>query len=92
MTLAKVVRGGSGGWLEACTVLTVMVGAGAGLRVEHGCRWCGLAVSPCVFRRALTFVIVYAVDASSTVLKKIADLCHFYSLGLLNQEDRIERR
>lgn len=70
VALAKVVRGGSGSRLEACTVLTVMMRARTGLRVEHDCRWCGLAISPCIIRRALTLVIVYAVDASSTVLKK----------------------
>lgn len=45
-----------------------MMRARTGLRVEHDCRWCGLAISPCIIRRALTLVIVYAVDASSTVL------------------------
>lgn len=70
VALAKVVRGGSGSGLEASTVLTVMMRARTGLRVEHDCRWCGLAISPRVIRRALTLVIVYAVDASSTVLKE----------------------
>lgn len=70
MALAKVVRGGGGSRLEASTVLTVMVRTRTSLRVEHDCRWCGLAISPRIIRRALTLVIVYAVDASSTVLTR----------------------
>lgn len=77
VALAKVVRGGSGSGLEASTVLTVMMRARTGLRVEHDCRWCGLAISPRVIRRALTLVIVYAVDASSTVLKEYPSLLSF---------------
>lgn len=69
VALAKIVRGGSGSGLEAGTVLTVVVGTRTGLWIQHGCRGCGLAVSPCIFRRALALVIIYAVNASSTVLQ-----------------------
>lgn len=70
MALAKIVRGGGGSGLEASTVLTVVVGTRTGLRIQHSCRGCSLAVPPREVRRALTLVIVYAVDASSTVLQR----------------------
>jgi len=69
MALAKIVRGGGRSRLEASTVLTIVVGTRTCLWIQHGCRRCSLAVSPCILRRALTLVIVYAVNASSTVLR-----------------------
>lgn len=69
VALAKIVRGGGGSRLEAGTVLTVVVGTRTSLWIQHGCRGCSLAVSPRKLRRALTLVIVYAVNASSTVLQ-----------------------
>lgn len=70
MALAKIVRGGGRGGLEASTVLTVVVGTRTGLRIQHSCRGCSLAVPTRKVRRALTLVIIYAVDASSTVLQR----------------------
>lgn len=69
VALAKIVRDGGRSGLEAGTVLTVVVGTRTGLWIQHGCRGCSLAVSPCILRRALTLVIIYAVNASSTVLR-----------------------
>lgn len=70
MALAKIVRGGGGSGLEASTVLTVVVGTRTGLRIQHSCRGCSFTVPPRKLRRALAFIIVYAVDASSTVLQR----------------------
>lgn len=58
-------------------MLAVMVGTWASLWVKHGSGGCCLAISPCIFRRALTLIIVYAVDASSTVLERV----EYFSLG-----------
>lgn len=69
VALTKIVRGGGRSGLEASTVLTIVVGTRTGLWIQHGCRGCSLAVSPCILRRALTLIIIYAINASSTVLQ-----------------------
>lgn len=70
MALAEITRGGIRGRLKASAMLTIMMCTWTCLWIKHGCRWRCLAVSSCIIRRAFTLVIVYAIDASSTVLKE----------------------